>query len=88
VRNLYKISKEAREGFSKVSEILSRTKEQVESGAFYFSLIGKILKKSAGFLKRKADRGKAKSKKSAKKTPKTKTSATSKAKKSKKTKKS
>jgi hypothetical protein len=53
VRNIYKISKEAREGFSKVSEILSRTKEQVENGTFYLSLISGGIKKGVNFLRKK-----------------------------------
>lgn len=53
VRNLYKISKEAREGFSKVSEILGRLKEQVDTGTFYLSLIKEGIEKGVNFLRKK-----------------------------------
>ena len=55
VRNFYKISKETREGFSKVSEILSRAKEQVENGTFYLSLAKEGIEKGVNILREKID---------------------------------
>jgi hypothetical protein len=83
VRNLYKISKEAREGFSKVSEVLSRAKEQLESGTFYLSLISGVVKKGVKFLRDKT--GESKDKKKNSKSKKNNSKKTDKAKASKKT---
>lgn len=54
-RNVSKITKDARKGFSKASEIMDRIKEQVENGTFYFSLVSEGLKRGVDFLKKKTE---------------------------------
>lgn len=56
-RNISKITKDTRKGFSRISEILDHVKEQVESGTFYFSLISDGLKKGVEFLRKKTEGG-------------------------------
>jgi hypothetical protein len=61
-RNISKITQDTRKGFSRVSEILTLVKEQVENGTFYFSLVSEALKKGVEFLKKKTGDSKSKNK--------------------------
>jgi len=73
VRNIFKITKDARKNFQRVEEILAQIKEQLQAGTFYVSLLKEGISKGVEFLRKKTGAEKNKKSNNKKKTNRTKT---------------